>query len=308
MAILHMETDDADRCGRMILHSATDMLDRVESLRYTTRLLEGAWESPSSDQLITEMDRLLARIQQHVHQLDEISNRTIREVDQWLRTDEVNASFTDYFGNISLSLDDAKYLFAGGYLATHLRWSPLRPNSMVFTGPNWMRKLVGIKEATRVIKPTTLVKQMALLAYAENVVEGIGAAKDTFYDPEYFGTTRAVPAAVVDGVAKTLILAAGTTALVAATALITTISAPAVVVGGLVIGTWVVGGFFLDKFVQTPAWQAWQESSLRDQAIEKGTRLVNSAKNIVEFQVQSGVQQVKQAFGSFFGRLLPSGG
>jgi len=128
-----------------------------------------------------------------------------------------------------------------------------------------MRKLVGIKEATRVIKPTTLVKQMALLAYAENIGQGIKTARDTFLDPRYFGTDRAVPAALVDGIVKTAILAAGTTVLVVVTAAITIISAPAIV-GGAVIATWVVGGILLDKIFQTPLWQNWQNSTARDEA------------------------------------------
>ena len=176
---------------------------------------------------------------------------------------------------------------------------------MVFTGPNWMRKMVGIKEATRVIKPTTLVKQMALLAYAENVIEGGKTAWDTFNDPRYAGTTRAVPAAAVDGLMKTVILAAGTTVLVGATALISTIAAPAVVVGGAIIATWVVGGFLLDKFIQTPLWQSWQTSMARDKAIEYGTRKINEVKNFITYQAQQGAAKVKKVFENFRLALQP---
>jgi len=300
-----METEVVDEQGRALLRHSTDMLDQVGSLRYSVKLLNNAWQGQSANDYSWDVERALNLIEYQVRQLDELSRRLVQEVRQWLDTDAVKGSFTDYF-NFSVTLDDAKYLFAGGYLATHLRWSPLRPNSMIFTGPNWMRKIVGIKEMTRVIKPGTLVKQMALLAYAENIVEGFGAAKDAFFDPRYAGTTRAVPAAVVDGVVKTAILAAGTTVLVLGTAAISTISAPAVVVGGAVIATWVVGGFLLDKLVQTPVWEAWQKSYVRDQAIEWGTRQVNNVKNFFQYQAQSNVSKVKQAFGGFVNRLLPS--
>ena len=303
--ILHMDTDEVDAQGRMLLQQSTNMLDRVSSLRYAVSLLEGSWQGDAASSFHWEFNRLVNQLEQQVHQLDELSHRTIQEVRQWLDTDTVKGSFTDYF-DPSLSRDDLKYLFAGGYLATHLRWSPLRPNSMIFTGPNWMREAVGIKEMTRVIKPATLVKQMALLAYGADLLEGIGAARDTYLDPQYAGTTRAAPAAIVDGVVKTAILAAGTTALVLATAAISTISAPAVVVGGAVIATWVVGGFLLDKMVQTPAWQAWQNSYARERAIEWGTRGAHEIKNFVQYQVDSGVMKAKQAFGSFFHQLMPS--
>jgi uncharacterized protein YukE len=282
------------------------MRDTVSALSYSIRSLSSSWQGGAAENFIDEADQVLLRIQQHLEELDILSQRTVREVRQWVDTDTVKSSYSDFFGNFSLSLDDAKYLFAGGYLATHLRWSPLRPNSMIFTGPNWMRETVGIKEMTRVIKPTTLVKQMALLAYAANVVEGAGAGIDTYNDSRYAGTNRAMPAAVLDGLVKTAILAGGTTLLVGATALITTISAPAVVVGGAVILTWVVGGFVLDKFVQTPLWDSWQSSYQRDQAIESVTRYANDAKNFVQQKLKDDAQTIKNAFGGFISGLLPS--
>ncbi len=306
MSVLHMETDTVDEQGRTILRVSTDMRDTVSALSYSIRSLSSSWQSDSAGNFIDEADQVLQRMQQKLEELDVLSQRTVQEVRQWVDTDTVKSSFSDFFGNFSLSGDDAMYLFAGGYLATHLRWSPLRPNSMVFTGPNWMREAVGIKEMTRVIKPTTLVKQMALLAYAANVAEGVYTGVKTYNDPRYEGTNRAMPAAVLDGLVKTAILAGGTTLLVGATALITTISAPAVVIGGAVIATWVVGGFLLDKFAQAPLWDAWQSSYQRDQAIESVTRYANEAKNFAQQKLQDGVRAVKNAFGSFIGGLLPS--
>lgn len=305
MTILHIDTDTVDAQGRSLLRQCTDMLDRVSSLRYSVRLLQNAWQGEAANNFSWDIDRVLNQVEYQVRQLDELSRRTNQEVNQWLDADAVKGSFTDYF-DFSVSKGDVERLFVGGYLATHLRWSPLRPNSMIMTGPNAFREWVGIKGMTRVIKPGTLVKQMALLAYAENVAEGFGTARDTFFDPRYAGTTRAVPAAVIDGVVKTAILAAGTTALVIATGLISTISAPVWVVGGAIIGTWVVGGFLLDKMAQTPAWEAWQKSYVRDQAIEWGTQQVNEVKNFFQYQVSSSVQNVKQAFGGFVQGLLPS--
>ncbi|MEA4907330.1 MAG: hypothetical protein GYA17_10155 [Chloroflexi bacterium] len=306
MTILHMDTEAVDDLGRIMRRSATEALDAVDEMRYSARALRDAWTGDQSDAFAGQLNTLIGKLEDQVSRLDGFARRSIQEAEQWQATDQVSQGYTSLFGDFSLSKSDVSGLAAGAYLATHLRWSSLRPNSMVFTGPDWMRKAVGIKEATRVIKPTTLVKQMAWIAYAENVGEAISTGRDTLLNSEYAGTERAIPAAVADGVVKFGILALGTTLLVGATAAITTISAPAVVIGGAVIATWAVGGFLIDKLAQTPAWEAWKSSDQRDQVIEWGTRASDKVQNFVEYNVKSGVEKVKDAFSNFIGALSPA--
>ena len=306
MAILHMQTEDVDEIGRTILRTSTDIQEKISALNYSIRSLSSAWQGDASESFVDDACSLVQRLQIQTEELDILSQRTVREVQQWLETDAIDSKFTDFFGNPSFSLGDGKLLFAGGYLATHLTWSASFPTSMVFTGPNWMRKIVGIKEMTRVIKPTTLVKQMAVLALVANVTEGVYTGAQTYFDPRYAGTNRALPAAVLDGFVKTAILVGGTGILIGTTFLISTITAPAWIVGGAVIGTWVLGGMAIDKFAQTPLWNLWQKSYLRDQGIEKGTRYLNDAQNIVKQKLSDGKDLLKKAFSGFIGDLLPA--
>lgn len=311
MPILKMDPDAIFEQSRSILQSSTEILNHVNRLRYSANNLNWAWEGGGSASLTNDLLSAVNSLEENVHKLDSLSENLHKEGQEWLEADHVQSSFLDIFWKSGFSIDDLNTGVGKGsaavYLITHLKWTPKRPNSMVFKGPNWMRRAVGIKEGTRVIRPSVLVKQMTILALAANLAEAGKTAFDTYTNPEYIGTDRAVPAALADGLVKFGILAGGTLVLTGLTAAIASFGLPVLVAGGLVIGTWVVGGFLLDKFAQTPLWKTWQQSHARDELIENGTRIINSSKAYLTEKVNTVKLQVKNAFAPFINNLLQAG-
>lgn len=300
MPILHMDTNLVEDEARLLLRASTDMRDTINSLHYAIRSLSSNWQGGDAEHYIDEVENVIKRIIHHVDGLDALSQRTHREVQQWVDTDGRNSIFSDMWSEISISKDDALKVFSGTYLATHLRGSLLRPNSMIFTGPNWMRKILGIKEMTRVIKPSTLGERLAVVAYAEDLKNGVETGILTFRDLIARDSIRALPAGILDGLLKTAILAGGTLLLTSATSLILGISGPPVIIGGAVILTWVAGSFLMEKFVEPFIWNNWQNSYTRNLAIEELTRIKNSMQQTFKNEIN----KINSIFRPYMSKLL----
>ncbi len=312
MPVLRMEIETVQENGRTILRTATDLLDLTQSLNYSIKSLDSSWESDGAYDFMHEASRLVQQITQHTQELDTIAQRVMNETQQWIATDNVKSGFAEFIDNTPLSWGDVKNLAAGGYIASQLGWSSLRPNSVTLKG--WMADALINNKMTHVIKPSTLLKKMAVVAYLDNVKDGVIAGSQTYYnDPEYRGTDRAWPAAILDGVVKTAILAGGTTAVIGSAAIVgggvallvgTTVAAP-VLVGGAVLVTWVAADIVLEKAAEAPLWDQWQNSYQRDKAIEEMARLKNEVNGFVVNKVRDEVQTVNKAFRGFINNLLP---
>jgi len=304
--VIHMETEEVRSVGQRLMYTATDYLNVIDRLRYSAGDLSRAWVSPRADRFSQDFERLIKDLRSQATLLDTLGKRVLHEVDEWMDTDRVESQYISAVKEtLSVSWNELKGLGAAFYMASHLRWSPLRPNSMILTGGNWMRKILNINEATRVIKPSTLAKGTALVGVLISAVEAGRAIQETVAGMDGQPISRIISAAGVDGAFRFALSAVGTvaiplalgavaTAIIGATAL--TGGAAVLAGGAIVLGGSVVLGFAYSKLVEAPVWQMWQESTARLEAIETGTRWVNQASNFLTNLKNQTVSGIERAF------------
>lgn len=185
----------------------------------------------------------------------------------------------DIISKIKDYADISEKLMSAAFLVTHLRWSPLRPNSIIFTGPNWMRKSLNIKAATRVIRPSTLGKNLAIIGALESLREGAITSYSTFTAEidEGYAFSHALSAAAIDGLAKFSITAVVNVGLpLALTAVVGSVGLPVLAAGGIVLGGSVIGSILYSHFIEPKLWNAWQHLSIRSSLITTGEQIVDS--------------------------------
>ena len=311
MAILHMDTNQVDEQGRSLLRSATDMFDKVSDLRYSANRLKDNWQGSTAGHVTGELESLAGRMENAVNQLDEFSRRVIQESQQWLEMDQGQAGVLDgYKPDFSMSnpLDVFKTgvdVAAAVGLIANLGKSAARSNSLIMGGPNILRALVGIKEGTRVIKPETLAQNLSgkagivgMIGVAVDVIDVAATAWQTYHDPRYIGSSRALPAAAVDAIFKGAMIGVTSIAVGAAVGAAATIASP-VIAGVAVIGLVVAGPILIDGLITNPAFNAWQKSHVRDQVIEWGARASDKVSDFARYQAHKGADTVKKAFNGF---------
>jgi hypothetical protein len=308
MSVIHMDTETVKNQGRRLMYAASDMLDKSDELRISARSLRQRWTGPTAETFCNGFDRLVISLRAKALELDALAKSVMNEVDEWVEVDrtesayltELKKEFSLSPGNIKGWIGKSINIYSAINLAKNLRLSSLRPNSVVFTGPNWLRKALGIKEATRVIKPGTLAKNMAILGLAVSATDGIGAAVEDLTDARYEDTSRAVSAAVVDGAFRFTLSAVGTVALpLALGAIVAGVGLAAAPAAAIVLVGSIVGGIAYSTFAETPLWELWKQSATRDQVIENFHRAGQSLDNFLTGLSRQAAEGVTNAFGSF---------
>ena len=305
MSIIHMDTDIVDDQSRRMTYTATDMLEYLDRLRYSARDLRQGWTGSKASGFCEGLDKLIESLRSHAMELDSLGKNVIREVDQWINVDRTGSTylsdlkkeFTLSWENIKGWKDDSLKIGSAIALAGSLRWSPLRPNSIIFTGPNWLRKMLDIKEMTRVIRPETLAKDMALVGLVVSATDAFGAIIHDLSDARYEDASRTVSAAAVDGAFRFAISAAGTVVIpLALGALVAAVGVVGVPAGAAVLIGSVLGGIAYSKMLETPAWDWWKQSNVRNEIIEGGTRTINLIDNYVRDIGRKATERINGAF------------
>lgn len=308
MTMIHMETELVYEQGRKMVYLASEMLTQSERLKFALSDLRMAWSGSGVATQLNELDRLIKALLSHAQQLDDLGKKVIREVDEWIHADRTESAYMSALKDtIGLSTGDVTKAVAGVALAATLRWTAKRPASIVFTGPNWMRKAIGINEMIRVIKPSTLAKGMAIVGAAESVVAGGGAAMDAFAEFRHEDAARAVSAAAVDGSFRTAIAAVGAVGIpLALGAIVGAVGLPVVAAGAVVVGGSVLLGLAYSKLVEAPVWELWKQSTLRTEVIETGKRSIDRVSNYVGNLKDRAVRGVNDAFLNFIKDITSS--
>lgn len=314
MTILRMDTDAVEDTGRQILSRSTDLMKEVENLRYSSRILADSWESDSARYLCESFSDLIGRLERQVDLLDDLYQRVIREEQEWLQADNQGTKFSAYY-QLEYDWKDlpGDVLKVGGalYIISKLHGIPARPYSIPIHGPAWLLEKVGFGAHQRIMRPETITKQFmkssapVIGGGIAGVTDGVYTGVDSYRYGEYSGTSRAVPAAIVDGVVKGAMTGLVTAGLIFAASALTVGAAP-VVAGAAVIGTCVVGGFVLDKFLVDPVFKAFQGSQVHHEVVEGATQIGNQVQNFVSYGAQKGVIQVRSAFDRFIKALQPA--
>lgn len=306
--IIHMDTDIVQEGARKLTYTATDFLDLLDELRYCAGNLRQAWSGPRATQYTQDFDKLIVSLRSQSINLDTLGNRVMREVDEWVDVDRIESEYVSAVkDSFSVSEKEGRALFSAVALASTLRWSSLRPNSIILSGPNWLRKAVGIKEMTRVIKPANLAKGMAVAGLITSAGDALGAIREDLANPMYEDVSRMASAITVDGAFRFALSAVGTVAIpLALGAIVTAVGLPVVAGGAVVLAGSVLLGFGYSKLVEAPVWEMWKNSTAREDAIEKGARVINQVSNYVDHVKQKTFERVSGAFGSFINAITVS--
>ena len=297
-SVIHMETEQIYELGQKIMNMATEYISQVGQLRYSAGDLRQAWVSPRATLFSQDFGKLIENLQTQALVLDTLGKRLMREVDEWVDADRVESAYVSAVKD-SFSISGREILGLGSawYLPSHLGSSSARPNSMIFTGPNWMRKLLGIKEATRVIQPANLAKGMAWAGLLVSAGDAWGVIQEDIVNMHYEGPSRIISAATVDGATKFAISAVGTVGIpLLLGTIVTAVGLPVLAGGATVLAGTVILGFAYTKLVEAPAWQMWKESTTRQEFVETGARWVNQASNFLNHLKDQVVNQINNVF------------
>ncbi len=303
-----MDTEIVYEQGRKMVSSTSDMLNMIDRLRYAVQDLQHAWSSPTATARIREMERLIDVLFSQAQRLEELGLRVMREVDEWVNVDRTKPAYWSALrGSFQVSFEDTQRLFASALLAFTLRWTVKRPNSIVFTGPNWLRKAIGIKEMTRVITPAMLTKVMAAAGLIDSVYEAVETSIDEFLEYRQEDISRAISAASVDFGFKFALTYVGKVGIsLALGSLVSAVGLPVVASGAMVLVGYGLLTVAYSKFIEAPVWQMWKESTLRIQTIEACKRSIDRLVNFVNHQKDQAVQRVRKAFSNFINAIIPS--
>jgi len=314
MTTMHMDTDQVDELTRALIRSATDLKDQVDSLQYAIRRLQNSWLGDHADNTVNKISNISSELGSLADRMDHLAYLTIQESQQWMEADGSNQSiFSIWKQNLDYGFydlgEDLTKLGGIAYIISTLHGIAERPNSVPIHGPDWLLKSVGFGPNQRIMSASSIQKQLlgssaALKGGAiAGITDGIKTGIDTFRNGEYAGTSRALPAAVVDGAVKGVVTGLVTAGLIALTGAIIGTAAAPVAVAAATIGVCVVGG--INTFVVDPLFKAWQASHLHDQVVEGATRISNTVSNHLEYNVQSGIDRVRNSFSQFISSMAP---
>ncbi|BAJ64627.1 MULTISPECIES: WXG100 family type VII secretion target [Anaerolinea] len=306
MNIIHMETDLVYEQGKKMMYTASDFFNLVDHLQNAIEDLRQAWSSPRATTYLLEIEKIHKDLVNQVHVLDELSRRVRQEVDEWIETDRTQSAYlTALRESFEITSSDLDKVVAGAVLSSTLQWSVKRPNSIIFTGNNWMRKALGIKEMVRVIKPSTLARGMAIGGTIEALGSGISTSVESFLENGQQDISRGISAAVIDFNVKTILTGIGSVGIpVLLGGMVSVTGLPVIAGGAVIIGGSVLLGLAYSKFVEAPLWEMWKGSTLHEEAIESGKRAIDKISNAVSHLTSQFVQKTEKAFSNVIRGIL----
>ncbi len=317
MAILHLDSDQVDENGIYLLRASTDILNQVGSLKNSIGRLRDAWSGDVANDTIWGLEGVAGQLESLSNQLDNLSRRIIQESQQWLAVDgSKQGFFSAWASNLGYDITDLPKDLAAiggaGYIIATLHGIAARASSIPIHGPGWLLEAVGFGPHQRIMSPGAIQKQLlgSSAAFKGGLIAGLydGAKTgiDTYFHGQYAGTSRALPAAVIDWAVKGLATGLVSAGLIALTGAIIGTAASPIIAGAAVIGVCVVGGLIIDKAIVDPLFKIWQKSHLHAELVEDVTRVTNNVSNYVRYKVQSGADKVRNAFSQFYKTLMPA--
>lgn len=90
MPVLHMETDLVRGVGTQLQQVASSLQQQTQQLNYSAQALSNAWQGPSADIFVSEIQPLLQYLNRIALEGDTLNQRLQREVDEW---EQVSSKF-----------------------------------------------------------------------------------------------------------------------------------------------------------------------------------------------------------------------
>ena len=163
-----------------------------------------------------------------------------------------------------------------------------------------MREAIKIKKMTRVIRPMTLARGMAVAGIIESGDEAIETFWKEIRNPVYGSLSRRFSAATVDAGFNFAISAVGNIGIpLALGAIVSAVGLPVLASGTVILAGSVLFGIGYQHFVQKTLWDTWKHSSVRTETIEQVTHVVDKIVNYVRDLKQQMVIEVDKAFDNF---------
>lgn len=86
MPLLHMQTEDVQQTGQLLVQFASSIQSQNQSLHNAIQSLSAQWQGPASNQFVGQMEPLLQQLQQYSEAGNELHQRLLQEVAQWEET------------------------------------------------------------------------------------------------------------------------------------------------------------------------------------------------------------------------------
>ncbi len=117
MAKIHMETENVRILARLLDQKAGDLDEGVERLKRARSRLSGAWSGGAREKrFMSQYNSLLSQLDAKAHELQVLSGRVYREVDEWERVDSGFGARIGGFPGFMQSLPQPFHLIPDGIL------------------------------------------------------------------------------------------------------------------------------------------------------------------------------------------------
>ena len=279
MTTLHMKTEEVRHVAHRLDLAVGDLYFKPGTFKSAAGSIRSAWQGGRSAYYASQLQQMGNLLRDEILDLQRLVKRVYSEVSEWEEADQPDSASFDWFNKIFTVGKESLGVASALYLATHLHSSILRPNSIVFTGPNWMRKAVGIKEMTRVIKPTTLAKGMAIAGVVESAWEAGEVIMEDLNSMHSGNRTQMISTATVDGGFRFALSAVGAVGIpMALGAVVTAVGLPVVAGGAVVLAGSIVLGLTYYKWIEAQVWESWKQSAAREEIINEVANQVRNLK------------------------------
>jgi uncharacterized protein YukE len=307
--------------ARLLDQKAGDLDEEVERLKRARSRLSNAWSGGSREKrFISQYNSLLKKMDAEAHELQALSVRVYREVDEWERVDSGFGKRKNFLGKYwdeikDVSIDDGVRLLATGMIISKLKAGSYYAGEVIFNGSRALKDSAGFFPTLTHIRvdhiPQSLLKNalgkitpleigLAVMDFGGRAIKDWGQ----YEDGSERATAIGLDAAFVAGKTVGLHYAGYALASVATGGLLS-IGAPVVFVAGAGIAVWwgvsYLGGKALDTGFET----------YKDDIVHGGGKLLdqtgvaigNAAQSITSSASQIG-QTIDDAFSGFRSKLL----
>jgi uncharacterized protein YukE len=306
MTRIHMKTEHVRETARQMNLTASRMFSEVSQLQSAIRRLDMAWDGGRSGQYIGQFRQIAGRMESQALQLETISARVSREVDEWEAADRNGSAFigktkdkTWLTGPLQWAESLAGILTESSKVALILGFAKgsSYPGQLLVRGSHSIKDWAGVSKNLTHIKVTNLPKHMF-----KQKISGLDIALGVldFTDKQiqnwanYDKNSERAAAFGIDALFVTAKAVgshyAGYAAATAATALLATVGAPVVAVAAVGVVAWWGGSTLFGSLADAGY------ATIKDDAVKQISPGIDKAGQALQQAAKDTARAVDDAF------------